>query len=164
MVAERQDAVNSTPTDASVTRTQAGEALTALILRVVRLSTLFTARGESLARAGGQTLARWVVLDAAATAPTTVADIARMLGYARQSVQRVADLLVADGLATFEANPRHRRAKLLRPTPAGRRILRRITAAQKEWADAVGAEVGEKDLAAMSDILDSVLGAMVARG
>jgi DNA-binding MarR family transcriptional regulator len=162
MVAKRQHAVNQQETDAPVTRTPAGDALTALIVRVVRLGTLFTARGEAIARTGHQTLARWVVLDAAATAPTTVADIARMLGYARQSVQRVADLLVAEALATFEDNPRHRRAKLLQPTPAGLRALREINATQKEWADAVGADVGEKDLAAMSGILDRLLEAMAA--
>lgn len=154
----RQDAVN--PADAAVARSPAGDALTGLILRVVRLSGLFTAKGESLAKPAGQTLARWVVLDAADAGPTTVAQISRMLGYARQSVQRVADLLVRDGLAVYEDNPAHRRAKLLRPTPTGRRTVRRINDAQRAWADALGAEIGESDLVTMSRILDRLLEAM----
>ncbi|MGH2401071.1 MAG: MarR family winged helix-turn-helix transcriptional regulator [Candidatus Limnocylindria bacterium] len=155
---ERQDTVKYP--DAPVTRTPAGDELTGLILRVVRLSGLFTAKGESLARPDGQTLARWVVLDAAAAGPTTVARISRTLGYARQSVQRVADLLVADGLAVYQDNPAHRRAKLLAPTTAGRRTARRINERQKAWADALGAEIGEADLATIGRLLDRLLEAM----
>jgi hypothetical protein len=39
---------------------------------------------------------------------------------ARQGVQRLADVLVRDGLAVYEPNPAHRRAKLLRLTPSRR--------------------------------------------
>ena len=89
----------------------------------MRLSALFSAKGEALARPSGQTLARWVALNAAAEAPATVAEISRRFGFARQSVQRVADLLVEDGLAVYEDNPRHRRAKLLVPTRRGREVV-----------------------------------------
>src|SRR5687768_1571580 len=47
-----------------------------------------------------------------------------LVGHTRQSVQRVADLLVADGLAQYHPNPAHRRAKLLQITTAGHRVLR----------------------------------------
>src|SRR6478672_2022688 len=94
-IANRQHAVNA---DLRPRRTPEGEALTGLVLQVVQLSTAFSAIGEALAKPGGQTLARWVVLDAAADAPSSVAHIARLRGFARQSVQRIADLLVRDGL------------------------------------------------------------------
>ena len=57
--------------------------------------------------------------------PLPVAEIARRvgLGLARQSVQRVADLLVERGWARFRDNPSHRRAKLLEPTDEGRAAL-----------------------------------------
>jgi DNA-binding PadR family transcriptional regulator len=67
--------------------------------------------------------------------------------------QRVADLLERDGLAAYEANPRHRRAKLARLTPAGRKVLRRIQRAQREWADRHGAEVGVADLEQAAQLL-----------
>jgi DNA-binding MarR family transcriptional regulator len=76
-------------------------------------------RRSALGRLGGQALARWVILDAIENRPATVAQIARRRGIARQAVQRVADLLVGDGLAAYEPNPSHRRAKLLRPTAEG---------------------------------------------
>jgi DNA-binding MarR family transcriptional regulator len=155
---QRQDAVN--PAEGDIARTPAGDALTTLILRVVFLSHAFTAKGEALAKPTGQTLARWVALDAVADTPATVAEISRRFGYARQSVQRVADLLVQDGLATYEDNPRHRRAKLLRPTPRGRRILRAINSDQKVWSDALGARIGEADLTSASRVLDRLLAAM----
>src|ERR1700682_1801196 len=104
-------------------RTPAGDAFTRLVLEVAQLGGLFTAAGESLARVGNQTLARWVILDAIEEKPSTVAQIARRRGIARQAVQRVADLLEREGLAAYEPNPQHRRAKLLRPTPPGRKGL-----------------------------------------
>ncbi len=54
----------------------------------------------------------------------SVAMIARRLGLARQSVQRVADaIVVADDLATFEPNPDHQRSPLLTLTDAGQHAL-----------------------------------------
>ena len=41
-------------------------------------------------------------------------------GLARQSVQRVADVLVEERFCSYEENPGHRRAQLLRITPRGR--------------------------------------------
>ena len=133
------------------------------MVQVASLGGAFTAKGEELARLGGQTLARWVVLDAAEDQPVTVAQIARARGLARQSVQRIADLLERDGLAVYEDNPGHRRAKLLRPTKSGRRALRKISVAQKAWADALGAEIGEEDLRQAGIVLDRVR-QVVSRG
>lgn len=153
-MSERQDAVNPrTATITTVPRTPAGDAFTALVLDVVGLSTLFSANGEGLARLGEQTLARWVTLNAVSEGPATVAAISRMFGYARQSVQRIADLLVADGLATYEENPRHQRAKLLRLTGRGRKVLDVINSAQTAWADEVGGRIGEAELQRTSGVL-----------
>src|SRR5690606_23251823 len=80
----------------------------------------FLAVAEELARPAGLTAARWQVLGAVLTEPLTVSGIARAMGITRQSVQRIADLLVDQGLAEYRTNPAHRRAKLLAPTAAGR--------------------------------------------
>jgi DNA-binding MarR family transcriptional regulator len=160
-VPRRQHAVESASEPAS--RTPEGDAFTALITQVVRLIRDFTAAGEALARPAGQTLARWLVLEAVQDAPATVAQIARTLHLARQSVQRVADLLVREGFAAYEENPAHRRAKLVRLTPPGRTALHTIQAGQRAWADALGSEIGEADLRRASEVLDRVL-AVVASG
>jgi DNA-binding MarR family transcriptional regulator len=155
-VSGRQHVVNDGPP----ARTPAGDALTDLVMQVVRLIRDFTAAGEALARPAGQTLARWLVLEAVQDQPATVAQIARDMHLARQGVQRLADVLVRDGLAVYEPNPAHRRAKLLRLTAEGRSALRTVQAAQRAWADALGAELGETDLRQASAVLDRVLDAV----
>ncbi|HZD67656.1 MAG TPA: MarR family transcriptional regulator [Actinomycetes bacterium] len=157
-VPKRQHTVN---TDAPPPpRTPAGDAFTTLLGQVIALTRRFTTVGEALAKPTGQTLARWLVLEAVQDAPATVAQIARGLHLARQSVQRLADVLVRDGLAAYQDNPAHRRAKLLRLTPQGRSALRTIQTAQRAWADALGAEIGEEDLRRASVVLDRVLQAV----
>jgi DNA-binding MarR family transcriptional regulator len=145
----RQHAVNTE-------RTPAGSALTNVLVEAVRLGELFRHTGETLARSEGQTLARWLVLETLEDEPEPVAEIARRLRLARQSVQRVADLLEHDGLVAYEENPRHRRAKLARLTPAGRRVLGRIQQAQREWADEHGAEAELGDLEQAERLLQGI--------
>ena len=86
-----------------------------------------------------------------------VAQIARALGLARQSVQRVADLLERDGLAAYEDNPDDLRAKLLCLTARGRAALATIQKAQRIWADDLGARLGTADLRRATEVLDLVL-------
>jgi len=157
-IAVRQHAVNAEAPPP--TGTPAGEAFTSLLGQVIGLTRRFTVIGEALAKPAGQTLARWLVLEAVDGAPATVAQIARSLHLARQSVQRLADLLVRDGLAAYEDNPAHRRAKLVRLTPPGRTALRTIQTAQRAWADALGAEIGEAELRQAGVVLDRVLDAV----
>jgi DNA-binding MarR family transcriptional regulator len=71
-------------------------------------------------------------------------------------VQRLADLLVRDGLAVYQPNPRHRRAKLLRATTAGRAVLDPITRAQVAWANAVGARIEEPRLRHAMETLEQI--------
>jgi DNA-binding MarR family transcriptional regulator len=153
-IPKRQDAVN--------TRTAAGDELSRLAVQVFRLDGLLTATGDAIAEPAGQTAARWRVLAAVEDEPLTVAQIARAWSFARQSVQRVADLLEQDGLVAYDENPGHRRAKLVRLTPAGRSALARIQDAQREWANTVGARIGAADLrtanALLARILDAVEG------
>jgi DNA-binding MarR family transcriptional regulator len=161
---KRQHDVKPAIRPARPTRTSAGDAFTDLVVAVASFGGFITAVGEALARIGGQTLARWVILDAIEDAPATVAQIARRRGIARQAVQRVADLLVADGLAAYETNPGHRRAKLLRPTARGRETLRVISEAQKPWADVLGAEIGEAKLRRAGQAVGEIQRLVVARG
>lgn len=153
----RQHAVNKT---GASRRTPAGNAFSAVAVLVLRLAGHLTAAGDQLARPAGQTSARWQVLAAAENEPVTVAHIARSLGLARQSVQRVADLLAEEGLADYQENPAHRRAKLLRLLPKGRAVLRSIQAAQQPWADRLGSEIGESELQRAAAVLERLLQAL----
>jgi DNA-binding MarR family transcriptional regulator len=138
-------------------RSAAGAAVAQLAVRVFRLEGLLTAAGDALASPAGQSTARWRVLAAVEDAPLTVAQIARARSLARQSVQRVADLLAVDGLVAYEDNPSHRRAKLVRLTPRGRKALDQITRAQRAWADGLGERLVERDLQTVNRILADIL-------
>src|ERR1700694_17301 len=153
-IAKRQDTVKLPASPEHVS--QAGEVLTSLIVPVIRLGVYFSRAGEAIAAAGGQTLARWLVLETVADAPATVAQIARGLGYKRQSVQRVADLLEQDGLTRYVLNPAHQRSQLVRITPLGRKTLSTIQGAQRVWADSVGSEIGETELRQAGLVVDNL--------
>ncbi len=142
-------------------RTPAGDALTELVLPAFELNGEFLAAAEMMTRPVGLTPAWWQVLGATLDEALPVAEIARRvgLGLARQSVQRVADLLVDRQWAVYRDNPAHRRAKLLEPTAEGRRTLNRLTAAQRHWADAVGSQVGEADLRQTLAVLRRIIDA-----
>jgi DNA-binding MarR family transcriptional regulator len=137
-------------------RTAEGDAFTAFVVAVAGLGHFVTAAGEALAREGGQSLARWVVLEAIAAQPATVSDVALRRGMARQPVQRIADVLVADGLASYRTNPNHRRAQLLALTPEGEQVLSRIATRQTAWADAHGAAIGIVTLEQARDLLAAI--------
>jgi DNA-binding MarR family transcriptional regulator len=74
-----------------------------------------------LARRLGQTRAKSRLLLAIGEG-RTVPQLARRLDLSRQSVQRVADRLVDESLASYEPNPGHRRSPLLKETPLGAEV------------------------------------------
>ena len=65
------------------------------------------------------------------------------MGITRQSVQRIADLLVERGLAEYLPNPAHRRAKLLAPTERGRAAVAPIGPGHAAFADRLAEALGE---------------------
>ncbi|MFE7750977.1 MarR family winged helix-turn-helix transcriptional regulator [Streptomyces sp. NPDC057428] len=129
---------------------------------VFRLNGRFLAVAEELAGPAGLTAARWQVLGAVLAEPLPVSGIARSMGITRQSVQRIADLLVDRGLAEYVANPAHRRAKLLRPTAAGRAAVSRIGPGHAEFAARLAEELGEEEFARTAAVLERLSEAMDA--
>jgi DNA-binding MarR family transcriptional regulator len=144
-------------------QTDGGAALTELILLVFRLNGRLQEAAEVLAAAGGLTAARWQVLGGALDEPRSVSDIARRMGLTRQSVQRLANILVDEGFATWEPNPRHRRAKLLAPTPHARAAIRRVATVTHPWSSAVGDAVGAAELRRASRAMQELVAAMEDR-
>lgn len=140
--------------------------LSGIAKTVFRLNGQLLSIAEDLARPAGLTAAWWQVLATVLSQPLSVADISRFIGNSRQSVQRVADLLVDEGLAEYHPNPAHRRAKLLAATDGGRSAVRAIAPAHAELARWLSAEYGEEELsrllshlAGFSAALETVPGA-----
>lgn len=150
----RQSEHRSTPAEAAFTR---------LVLLVFRLNGLLLETGDRMAAPAGQSSARWQVMGVIDHEPLTVSQIARVMGLRRQSVQRTADRLAADGVAEFLDNPADRRAKLLALTPSGRRALRAIEQAQYEWARRHGEAIGRERLESAAGTLEDAI-ARLERG
>ncbi|MBF6218915.1 MarR family transcriptional regulator [Nocardia abscessus] len=127
-----------------------------------RLNGQFLAVAEELARPAGLTAAWWQVLGAVLRTPLPVAGIAREMGITRQSVQRIADLLVDKGLAEYRPNPAHRRAKLVAVTEAGQAAVRRINPQHRVMAERLVDELGRERLALTVEVLTKLSAAMEA--
>jgi DNA-binding MarR family transcriptional regulator len=110
-------------TETPVASSKQAASLTALILAVFKLNGALIAAGDRLVADLRLTSARWQVLGAVAmaTAPQTVADIARTMGLTRQSVQRIVNELIASALLERSENPRHMRAPLMQLTASGKK-------------------------------------------
>ncbi len=139
------------------------ELLSGIAFAVFRANGQLLEVADELARPAGLTAAWWQVLGAVVHEPLPVAGIARAMRITRQSVQRIADLLVERSLAEYIDNPAHRRAKLVQPTAAGYAAVRRISPQHARFADrlerTVGADaLGEllADLRHLSAALDSL--------
>ena len=129
-------------------------------LAVFRLNGQFLSVAEELARPAGITAAWWQVLGAVLPQPLPVSGIARTMGITRQSVQRIADLLVARDLAEYLPNPAHRRAKLLAPTEAGRAAVARIGPGHAAFADRLADALGDDALAETAAVLERLAAAL----
>lgn len=144
------------------------DALSRTALGVFRLNGQFLAVAEKLAQPVGLTAAWWQVLGAVLHEPLPVAGIARAMGITRQSVQRIADLLVERGLAAYEPNPAHRRAKLLTPTDEGRAAIRRIdpghAALAARLTDALGGQAAFDETVRALERLSTAMEALEATG
>ena len=131
------------------------EVVSDFILTVFRLNGSLIEAGNRLVMDVGLTSAWWQVLGALELSPVPlpVAHIARNMGLARQSVQRVVDLLADKGLVRFEVNPHHQRAKLVVLTYEGHAAVRAAEARQQPWAHALAAALGPERIAAALEVL-----------
>lgn len=138
------------------------ELLSSAALTVFRLNGQFLDVAEQLARPAGLTAAWWQVLGAVLSEPAPVAGIARQMGITRQSVQRIADILVERGLAEYAENPAHRRAKLVVPTEAGLAAVRRIDPGHADLAERLAEELGRDEFRTVVAVLQRLSEAMDA--
>lgn len=120
-----------------------------LIADVYELSGISRDTSEQIARELGQTAARWHVMSVVSDAALTVPAIARRLGLARQSVQRVVDDMAGAGLVAREPNPDHQRSPLVVLTADGRAVMdelfRRSTTDRAALLDRAGVSATELD-------------------
>ncbi|MEC8430622.1 MAG: MarR family transcriptional regulator [Pseudomonadota bacterium] len=107
-----------------------------LVLTLFRLNGLLIAEGDAMTKELGLTHARWKVIGAIALsrAGLTVPGIARVLGQSRQAVQRITDVMVADGILVYTDNPKHKRSALVTLSEKGQDTYSLLREVQDPWA------------------------------
>jgi DNA-binding MarR family transcriptional regulator len=132
------------------------EPVSRFTIGVFRVNAALLRNGNRLTKSIGQSSARWNVLGRIGFNPQTVAQIAQSMGLARQSVQRIADALVREELATYIDKPDDKRTKLLLLTPKGETIMREIDIRQESWAKAVAVKLGTDKLTRAAHLLEEL--------
>jgi DNA-binding MarR family transcriptional regulator len=133
--------------------TKTGKAFTALILEIFRFNGRLLTAGDRLTKPLHLSSTRWQVLGAVEQRPLSVAQIARNMGLARQSVQTLADRLNADRIIEYAPNPDHQRAKLVCLTEAGRHLMKDLAKRQIHWANRVAAGTNAKEIEVALDLI-----------
>ncbi len=138
--------------------TEAGGAVTELILDVFRLNGRLLVAGDRLVAELGLTSARWQVLGAIAYAerPESVAWHARTMGLHRQGIQRIVNELKTEGIVEFQPNPHHKRAQLVFMTSKGRTLFEAVSALQVPWVNGLADGLKPKEIATARSIIDQL--------
>ena len=102
-----------------------------------------------------QTSARWRILGNIEPCPLTVSQIAKQTGYTRQSIQRLANELVDEGLATYESAI-DRRTKNVCITEKGRETLEKLAAYENEWVVRITQRLSVEELTDLTLALEKV--------
>jgi DNA-binding MarR family transcriptional regulator len=131
------------------------DAWSGFAMAVFHINGLINRAGESIAEPLGQSAARWHVLGRAFQ-PQTVAQMATGMGHARQSVQRVADVLEREGLVAYRPHPTDRRTKLVELTPRGLEVLGQIYERQQAWFGEIAPRLSEAGLRELTASLAEV--------
>ena len=133
------------------------ESLALLVADVYELAGALRRSGDELAGRARQSQARWQLLSVASEGRWTVPAIAGRLGVSRQAVQRVADVLAAEGLVRFTDNPAHRRSPHVELTCSGRATLEHIKGSSRDWRARVAAHFSGDELERTRDTLRRLL-------
>jgi DNA-binding MarR family transcriptional regulator len=94
----------------------------------------------------GQSSARWRVMFNIAQGNGSVSEIARATDYTRQSIQRLADNLVAEGLATYAPDPEDRRRQIITLTPEGNTVLAAMESDFDRWSKRLVKKLGKSNV------------------
>jgi DNA-binding MarR family transcriptional regulator len=112
----------------AVKRTSAGQAIENLIIEIVATFFLLRAEGMRIGVVSPSGEGYWSVLRLLkVNGSQTVPQLARYRCVPRQSIQKLANEMLADGVIELVNNPAHKRSKLLRLTPQGEIVFAELS-------------------------------------
>lgn len=123
---------------------------------VFRTNSAMLRHGDLVNEPFGQSSARWWVLSEISLGNDSVAGIARATGNSRQAVQRLADALVAEHLATYGPHPTDQRKQVITLTDSGRNVLDDMETSFDDWSKQLVEQFGTDDLRKAIDHLDAI--------
>ena len=137
---------------------------TRLLIEAAHLNDRLTAAGDALVSDLGLTSARWQVMGAVATAAgaCTVSDLARAMGLARQSVQRVVNDLEGSGLMRLVGNPGHARARLVELTPDGELAFVEASERRQPWSMTLAEGLTEDEVRTALKVMKALNRALIS--
>jgi DNA-binding MarR family transcriptional regulator len=149
-MASKRAEEGSVPTFDHSVHSEIGGRLGELVDEVLRLhGRVMSVKRPNVLGGPGQTFVLAAVV--LAVEPPTVARIARSLGYTRQAIQRLADVLAAEGYVNYEDNPHHKTSRQLVPTDLGRQLYAQINRESAEWTERISQGL---DVAALEQTLE----------
>jgi DNA-binding MarR family transcriptional regulator len=78
------------------------------------------------------------------------------MNLARQSVQRVADVLAELGLVEYLPDPADKRARLVRVTDTGRALLAELEVRQQAWLNTLVEGLREAEIAQAAQLVEHI--------
>jgi DNA-binding MarR family transcriptional regulator len=135
-----------------------GSALNELMRESFLLNRSLLEAARQLTESTGVSGAQWGVLAALdfGGEPRTVAETARRMALARQSVQRVSDVLADNNLVKYLPNSADKRAKLVEVTLAGRALLKQLEERQHAWVAGVASNHSDLNINAAAELVKNI--------
>ena len=99
---------------------------------------------------------RGVLFSLDRSGPQTVPQMARARPVSRQHIQMLVNPLVERRCVALIDNPAHRRSKLVRLTPRGRKLVDRMRKRESRIFGALGSDMSEKQLQSAATVVRSV--------
>ena len=130
-----------------------------LWLRLLTCTSLIESEVRSRLRAAfATTLPRYDLMSQLERHPggLKMSELSRRMMVTGGNVTGITDQLVAEGLVVRDANPKDRRAYLLKLTPRGRRVFGEMAQAHEPWIVELFGGLSEADKARLFDLLASL--------
>jgi DNA-binding MarR family transcriptional regulator len=115
-------------TKQAIKRSEAKAAMEELVIEIVTTFFLLRAEGMRIGVVSPSGEGYWSMLRILKmNGPQTVPQIARYRYVPRQSIQKLANQMLQDGVIELINNPAHKRSKLLRLTPKGEAVFQKLS-------------------------------------
>lgn len=135
-------------------RTEAGQAIEDLIIEIVATFFLLRAEGMRIGVVSPSGEGYWSVLRLLKiNGPQTVPQLARYRYVPRQSVQKLANEMLKDGVIELVNNPAHKRSKLLRLTSRGDIVFQEMSDCIAKLAETLAKQQDAAQLQNAADVV-----------